>query len=194
VKVDPPPAGAGREEKEKYQNTPIKYNVSSTKTRPLVVVRVGLTDKSIVEEENQDVFRFSCATVRMVVRNSDGTYADVHPIGTMQPGANADSPPIVMLNAPDDFLFVNLKERNGFDLVFAVDAAEITGGKSPELAQETFITIKRFANIDLSGMKLSTDYKTSPKYVVARKKTVEQWLNLPPVKPQGDASDDKNKK
>jgi hypothetical protein len=187
-------AKAAADKKQKSDKKPARYLVKPNGDQALLIVRVHLDDNAVADDNK--MFRFSCATVRMVV-NVNGKYEDFYPIGTMQPDSKLNPAYVVMLNAPDDFLFVNLKERHGFDIVFLVDKSALQGAKGAQkIADGTFVTINRFANLDLSGMSVEPgdSYRTTTSYIVMRKKSLSQFLKLPDVKPAGDEEPDTKSK
>jgi hypothetical protein len=126
--------------------TPLYKNVvKPSADQRILVARIKVNSNATDDEDH--IFRFSCGSIHLVGKVGDG-YKDYYPIGTLY---NART---VLLNMPDDFLFV--KEGDSFDAVFVVDQSLLAGKTTIKVAPETFISVKRFANIDLSGMAVKT--------------------------------------
>lgn len=102
-------------------------------------------------------------------------FVDYYPVGTMQ---NAS---ILMLNKPDDFLFVPTSDHDtGVDLVYEVPRRQFEK-RAPE---GTFIEVKRMARVDLSGKPVVLGPKPSPDFNPMRKPVV---LSPPQSSRQGAA-------
>ena len=118
----------------------------------ILVVRVKV--HSGATSDTDELFRFSTGSVHLVGKGYDPNdhaklvYKDFYPIGMLENGS------AVLLDKPDDFLFA--KSDGGFDAVFVVDDMLLTGGKGAiKVSPNVSITVKRFADLDLSGMDVS---------------------------------------
>ena len=104
------------------------------------------------------------------------TFKDYYPIGTLE---NART---VLLNKPDDFLFVS--EGSSFDAVFVVDQSLLTGKTNIQISPDTFISVKRFANIDLAGKAVKSNITSDPNVAVIRSAVLaERMKKVVPAAP-----------
>jgi uncharacterized membrane protein required for colicin V production len=135
--------------------------VQPTGDQRLLVVRVKF--KGIDADDEDNVIRFSTGAIHLVGKGNDGKYKDFFPIGTLYNGS------AVLLNKPDDFLFA--KQDGGVDLVFVVDEKLVTGAKNDiKLADGVSISIKRFADLNLSDMPVDPSLTSDPSSDLIRNK------------------------
>ncbi len=134
----------------------------------LVVVRVHF---HLDATDSDKLTRVSCGTVRLVGSTSSETgkksYRNYFPLGTVEGGR------ILMVNKPDDFLFVPADKA--VDFLFMVDAAVIPELK-PLPAQipgdsDLFVEAKRFGRVPLAGKNIEA-ISPSDQVAVMRKKQV----------------------
>jgi hypothetical protein len=114
-----------------------------------LVVRIVFNQNAA---DKDHLVRFSCGSIHLVAKGKD-----YYPVGTLE-GGNG-----VYRNKPDDFLFIDTKDSDaGADMLFIVDKADLQVDPAKpvkvgaELPQGVYISVKRLANIDLSGMKLAS--------------------------------------
>jgi len=143
----------------------------------LLVVRAIFSKNS---SDADNFVRFSPASVRL---NAGGK--NYFPIGTLEGGG------MLVSNRIDDFLLVDLKAQDaGADFVFMVDASvappvDASGKQTDRLvAPGTFIEIKRFARIDLSGKVAPASVELSPAVAVLRKAIVMTTVRGGPEVPK----------
>jgi Colicin V production protein len=141
----------------------------------LLIVRVMVGHSAADDADN--LFRFSTGSVRLVAGEKN-----YYPIGVV------DNASILMSQKLGDFLFLDLKTADtGFDAAFLVDRADLFGSSAPtedKIAPGTFIEVKRFAKVDLSGQTVNAQgYQPSPSIAVLRKKIAMDQLKLPAVAP-----------
>jgi hypothetical protein len=134
--------------------------LTSKGSQVYVVVRIKV--RSSATDDTDKLFRFSPAMIRLTLRqpNAAGDFGpgkDYNPVAFVEDGK-------AVTTRIDDFLFENTGDASGFDAVFLLDKSALVGGKNkaPELAPGTFITIKRLANIDLSGMSVGDSVPPDP--------------------------------
>jgi hypothetical protein len=170
--------GQNKELRPSGYTPPFKDVVKPSADQRLLVVRIKAN--SGATDDDDHVFRFSCGSIHIVGKAGDG-YKDFYPIGTLE---NART---LLLNKPDDFLFVT--EGNSFDAVFLVDQSLLTGKTKIQVSPETFISIKRFANIDLSDKVVKTSIPYDASVAVIRGAVLADRLKkvLPPPPAAGAA-------
>lgn len=125
----------------------------------LLAVRVTFTQAAA---DPDSIFRFSPGSARLMLhKDNQGTdpedFEDLYPIGTMQ-GTRE-----LMLNKVDDFLYIGAGK--GADLVYKVPKKAFEKG----VPDGTFLEIKRWGRVDLSGMKVSPKLPASADIDVMRK-------------------------
>jgi len=133
----------------------------------ILIVRVKV--KNIDADDADQIFRFSTGSIHLVGRGNDGKFKDFYPIGELAQGK------AVILDKPDDFLFT--KEDGGFDAVFIVDASLFGGDQNQiKIKPDTSISVKRFADLDLSGMDVSQTITFDPSIMVYRSALLTERL------------------
>ncbi len=131
-----------------------KPTLASDEGHIILIVRAMM---SVNAADTDHYVRFSTGAVRLVAKG-----VNYMPIGTM------DEDGVLRLNKPDDFLFVNVSDKDhGADFVFyvprSVSAGIVQAGAAPSnpkskaapsaavISDGVFFEFKRFARIDLSG-------------------------------------------
>jgi uncharacterized membrane protein required for colicin V production len=142
----------------------------------ILVVRFKVKAGATSDPDN--VYRFSPGSIHLVGKDSTGAFKDFYPIGTLENGS------AVLLNKPDDYLFV--KEDKMVDAVFVVDANLLSGQKPIKMSPGTSITIKRFSDFDLSGETVQDGLTSNADVQVMRPKVLADRLKpyLPPAAPE----------
>jgi hypothetical protein len=125
----------------------------------LLAVRVTFNQAAA---DPDSIVRFSPGSARLMFHkdpqsNDPDDFQDFYPIGTMQ-GANP-----LMLNKVDDFLFCS--SGKGADLVYKVPKKPFEKG----VPDGTFVEVKHWGRVDLSGMKISPKLPASGDIEVMRK-------------------------
>ena len=152
------PAQIVDQEFKKYRDTPLKISPAGSDRRIVVRVRFNTTP------ETDKLLRMSPAAVRIVAMKPSQTSEEMEPknhfpIGTIEPNG------LLYANRIDDFLVIDVpaKKVDGsgegpaeVDFVFQVNEKGFFAdgdGKSPEakVAEGTFLEVKRFGRVDLSG-------------------------------------------
>jgi hypothetical protein len=151
-----------------YTTSPI---VKPDADQKILIVRVKVSGAAT--DDTDSLFRFSTGSIHLVGKTATGDYKDFYPVGTLE---NQNT---VLLDKPDDFLFV--KADGAFDAVFVVDSSLVTAGAAADhVAPETFINIKRTASLDLSGQEISKRIPADPSVSVIRNPFLLKELKLPP--------------
>lgn len=134
-----------------------------------LIVRVAFDPQAADQKDR--VFRFSPGSARLqayLSRTESGSpgYVDFYPVGTMQ---NAST---LMLNKPDDYLFVQLSDHpQGVDLVYLVPKRDFEK-KAPREENGlpgAFIEVKRLARVDISGEEVKNGPASNPDFNPLRK-------------------------
>lgn len=148
--------------------------IKPTANQLLLVARITIDHNS--SDDVDSLFRFSPASIRLVA-NGKNYFA----IGTV------DNASTLMLQKPDDFLFLDTKAEAGVDAAFLVDKEDVTGSAKPapdgniKFADGVFVEVKRFAKLDLSGKSVDVNYAASPAINVMRKKLVMEKIKIAPA-------------
>ena len=131
----------------------------------MLIVRTKV-EKNAGEGEKLDYFRFTPASIRLVVHDTNGAAKNYHPLGTMDAWGGGTFWP----NRIDDPVFINLN-KTGMDLVFEVDGNDILEGGAPapknakaevkaapaaQIKAGVFLEVKRLAQVDLGGMTIES--------------------------------------
>jgi uncharacterized membrane protein required for colicin V production len=140
----------------------------------LLVVRIVVHGNATDDEDK--IFRFSPGSIRLVSHSKD-----YYPVGMLENGNT------VLLDKPDDFLFLNLNNGDtAFDAVFVVDSNVLEGGKTGDkISDGTFVVVKRLAMLDLSGKDVSTSLTSDKSVQVMRLDVMKSTVmkDLPPPAP-----------
>jgi Colicin V production protein len=147
--------------------------VKPTPSQVLLVARIEIDHNA--GDDADKLFRFSTGSIRLVA--NDKNY---FPIGTV------DNANILMMQKPDDFIFLDFSSspQAGLDAAFLVDRSDLFGDdrkNTGTIADGRFIEIKRLARIDLSGKSLDSSYAASPDIAVMRKKLAMDKLKVSPI-------------
>ena len=161
-----------------YKN-PYEAGLKATRDMIPLVVRVKVAASATDDPDH--LFRFSPGAVRLTLRPTlpDGAFGrgtDYYPVGILDNGK------VVVVDRVDDFLFVNLSNGDaGFDAVFYVPADTLEKGKgnSAAVVAGTFLTVKRLATVDLSGVTAADVVPADPKFAVMRTDLLH--AQLPPA-------------
>ncbi len=172
---DPKTLSASNEIRPASYKSPYDQGVKRSAGLVPLVVRVTLRGSST--DDTDKLFRFSLASIRLTTRpptGPDGTFGpakDYYPIGTLEDGKT------VITSRADDFLFA--PADGGFDAVFMVDPSVIVAAKNKAsaLATGTFITVKRLAVLDLSGLSVEESVPTDAAIKVLRPSTLTTELH-----------------
>jgi hypothetical protein len=117
-------------------------------------VRTLFSGGKTAGDEIDDYLRFSAGSVRLAAgRPDDGApFKDYYPVATLDPKGVAVHCRI------DDFLFADLAGNRTIDFVFVVDKDHLIAGDAGKLsfADGTFIEVKRYGQVDLSGKKVES--------------------------------------
>jgi hypothetical protein len=124
--------------------------LTTTPGQMILVVRIVFNQNASGTDK---LVRFSPGSIHLVANGKD-----YYPVGTLEKGTE------LYANKPDDFLFIDVSDKDrGADVVFVVDAADVkaTASAAPgeatavaTVSDGTFISVKRAARIDLSGKKI----------------------------------------
>lgn len=163
----------GEAENIRKRNLPLTLKPSASDV--LLVVR---TLFNLDASDDDKLFRFSPASVRLVAGG-----VNHHPIGAL------DDRGILRVNRPDDFLFVNVAERDrGADLVFLLPRADLftqetvgynTEARPPVIRDGVFLEVKRQARTRLAGMDLKFNWTKSDEVGLVRKENLPEPEGLP---------------
>lgn len=154
----------------------LKSPLTVLKNQMLLVVRVMFTKEAA---DKDSLVRLGPGAVRLVADGPDGARVNYYPIGTMQ-GTDR-----LYANKVDDYLFLNVVEGDkGADFVFQVDRegflADGSAAGAEQIADGTFLEVKRLARVDLGGKKVETGLQPSPDVMVMRKELNREDGGLPP--------------
>lgn len=147
-----------------------------------LIVRVAF--KLQAADQKDRIVRLSPGSARLQAPNpkadsGEGETIDYYPVGTLQDAS------ILMLNKPDDFLFVQAGDHDtGVDLVYQVPKRQFEK-KAPEGA---FIEVKRMARVDLSGEPVQFGPPPSPDFNPMRKPAIVAPPPTPAPAPQPQAA------
>jgi hypothetical protein len=137
----------------------------------LLVFRLNINGDAAGDEKDKK-FRFSLGSIRLNTFDQNNRPKNFWPIGTVEDGA------VIFGSKPDDFL-VKPANKQGFDVVFRVPAADVvqdvnalpTGGA--KFVDNSFLEVKRMARIDLTGQEIkNTPPPPSPTIGLQWKQTV----------------------
>jgi len=145
--------------------------VKPTTSQILLVTRIMIDHNS--SDDADSLFRFSTASVRLVANSKN-----YFPIGTV------DNASTLMVQKPDDYLFLDTKAEVGVDLAFLVDKDDVLGGgktATDTIADGVFVEVKRYAKLDLSGKQIDSNYTASPAINVMRKKLAMEKIKIAPA-------------
>lgn len=150
----------------RHPNFNVDKTLKPTPNEMLLVVRTRISSSASDKDKN---FRVSTGAVRLVA----GKEA-YYPVGTLYHPGN-----VVMANRVDDYIVVNASSDAEVDFVFVVPKAsflEDPAAKDGLKAKDgSFVEVKRFARVDLSGVEVagSLDAPTSDS-VLRKTKIVEE--------------------
>jgi hypothetical protein len=164
---------------------------SDPTTQTLLIVRTKISNAKGVADDDQ-YFRFSPASVRLVMGNSDTGIVDYHPIAIL------DRRGIAINARIDDFLLADLSGDRTIDLIFMVDndRAFGPGAKGPpyRLTDGSFLEIKRYGQVQMDDKKVDFGPPINKDKVgILRKPEIAEAINAkeplpltgvaPPAKP-----------
>jgi hypothetical protein len=158
---------------------PKDKKIDSIPGRQILVVRVNV--HSTATDDEDGIFRFSPGSIHLVAHPTEPTPhdQDYYPIGMLENGNT------LLLDKPDDFLFLNLKAGDAsFDAVFIVDNGVIVGSDKKDvnqIADHTFVSVKRFGLVDLSGQKVIDPIAPPTTAQLMHPKVYTEQMNLPPA-------------
>ena len=166
-------SSADPEYKEFRSSRQIPSVVKPSPSQVLLVARIEI-DHNAADDADK-LFRFSTGSIRLVA--NDKNY---FPIGVV------DNANMLMLQKPDDFLFLDLGTAGqaGVDAAFLVDRADLFGDDrkaTDTIPQGPFIEIKRLARIDLSERTFDSSYTATADVVVLRKKIAIDKIKVSPI-------------
>lgn len=148
----------------------------------LVVLRVEFNHGAADTEDS--VIRFSPGSTRLVSRKKSASGAlvttDYFPVGTLEPGSH--DTPILLVDKPDDFLFVTYGGRSGeqkpaVDLVYYVDRRGFLDDKGL-VEKDAFFEFKRMTRQALGGRSITPYNPSAPGLAVGILK--KQIIDEPP--------------
>jgi hypothetical protein len=166
----------------KMRETPLKISAVGSDRRVVVRLKFNSTP------EPDRMLRLGPAAVRLVAPRPSETSDELvprnhYPIGTIEPNG------LLYANKIDDFLFIDVpaKKVDGsegpaeVDFVFQVSDKGFLDGdpKSPDvkIAEGTFVEVKRFGRVDLSGKDLKPSMPRVSSLAVRRKRL--DWAGGP---------------
>ncbi len=126
------------------------------------------------------ITRVSCGSVRLVASTTDEngrqTYRDYYPLGTVDGGR------MLMVNKPDDFLF--LPPDKAADFLFVVDAPAVPDLKALPAQipgdSEMFVEAKRYGRIPMAGKNIEAIAPSDQVAVMRKKQVLDTITNSDP--------------
>jgi len=143
----------------RQSSTTVPKTLSAGEGKVLLVVRLAFNGSEAADSADSK-FRFGPGNIRLCTDVSDSDtakYQDFYPVAVLRKGQ-------AIFQRCDDFLIVDCKAAPTIDFIFAVDAnaIETDSKKARKLHQGTFVSVKRYGIVDLSGQKLQTDIPANP--------------------------------
>jgi hypothetical protein len=166
-------SSADPEFKEFRSSRQIPSVVKPTPSQVLLVARIEI-DHNAADDADK-LFRFSTGSIRLAANGKN-----YFPIGVV------DNANMLMLQKPDDFLFMDFGTAGqlAVDVAFLVDRADLFGdARKPTdtIPDGPFIEIKRLARMDLSGRMFDSSYTASADVAVMRKKIAIDKIKVSPI-------------
>jgi hypothetical protein len=136
----------------------------------ILVVRVQF--KLDASDDDKRV-RVSTASVRLVEPAGDGKWRQYFPLGTVEAGH------LLLVNKPDDFLFI--PGDKAADFLFVVDNLPAAAGNSSQIAPNSgvFVEAKRYGRVDLGGRTIEP-LQSSDRVEVLRKPFIAKQAPVDP--------------
>ncbi len=140
------------------------------KAGPNDIILVVRTHVSANASDKDKHFRVGIGAVRLVAGGKD-----IYPVGTLYHPGN-----ILLANRIDDYLIVNAASDAEVDFVFYVDRAAVLEDPAAKdgykIKSNSFVEVKRYARVDLSGMEIVAALDSPSTDTVLRKTGVTEEI------------------
>jgi len=141
----------------RQNSTTVAKTLAAGEGKTLVVVRLAFSGD--IADSADSKFRFGPGNIRLctsMIENDTPKYQDFYPVAVLRKG-------VALFQRVDDFLVVDNKGTPTIDFIFAVDSDLLDNDtKGKKLHPGTFVSVKRYGIVDLSGKYLQGDIPPNP--------------------------------